>query len=131
MPTKQPGQERYSYRCIIQCIYDWDDLTDCWLVKIIVLLIADAMIASLGKKIVSKIFINLSISFKCTCTEDFGSPKTEYALGEVYEQKTTITYKNYVRPRVKTSIFLASKPFLSIVDHLQATFSPDLYPLSA
>ena len=37
-----------------------------------------------------------------------------------------ITNKSYVQPHVKTSVFLASKPFLSILDHLLATFLPDL-----
>ena len=47
-------------------------------------------------------------------------------LSEGFEQKMIVTFKSYFQPRVKTSVFLASKPHLSIVDNLQATFSSDL-----
>ena len=33
------------------------------------------------------------------------------------------TFKSYIQSGGKTSVFIPSKPFLSIVDHLQATFS--------
>ena len=41
-------------------------------------------------------------------------------------RKMIVTFKSCIQLRVKTSISLASKAFLSIVDHLQTTFSPDL-----
>ena len=37
-----------------------------------------------------------------------------------------VTFKSYIQPCIKTSVSLAFKPFLSIVDYLQTTFSPDL-----
>ena len=60
------------------------------------------------------------------CSGDLRSPKSEYALELSYVKfsngEMIVTSKSYVQPRVKTSVFRASKPFLSIVDHLQATF---------
>ena len=60
------------------------------------------------------------------------SPKSEHireliiSYVKFSKGKMIVTFKRYVQPRVKTNIFPASKLFLSITDHLQATFAPDL-----
>ena len=109
MPTKQPDQGCHSYECTVWCIYDSDDPG--WLLASYDHpTLKQTVIASLGKKIVGKIF---NILDPMNVLKRWSRVTKEYVLElswvKFSSDKLIVTFKSYVQPRVKNECFSSFK----------------------